>query len=291
MKIKSFLLGISILSLATSCEKKMDKIFEESPTDRLNVSVANTYSALQSSSTGWLMEYYPSSALEFGGYSLFVKFSNNTDVSVEGDFTSKELQNSNFKVVSGAGPILTFDTYNPIFHFFALPQYYNKTSAYQLPGFITSTAGIGASNEGMKGENDFLVLKAGADSIILEGRKSYNKAILTPLKVSDISAYKAAVAKFFPLGGYKFEVGSETIQASFANALTKRALRATIISGTTTTTNTFSYRFTPNGLSFYQEYTINGVKFKELKYVEPIGSYTKGYFTNDAGTIKLVPTT
>ncbi|NGM74393.1 DUF4302 domain-containing protein [Sphingobacterium sp. SGL-16] len=291
MKIKSFILGISILSLATSCEKKMDKIFDENPTDRLNMTVEKVYSTLQANTSSWLMEYYPSNALEFGGYTLFVKFQNSTNVVFEGDFTTKEATTSTYTVVPGAGPILTFDTYNPIFHFFALPQYYNKNSAYQLPGFINTTAGIGASNEGMKGENDFLVLKASADSVILEGRKSYNIAVLTAVNASEIAAYKAAVTKFFPLGGYSFEVGGETIAATFANSLTKRALRATITSETTSTTTTFSYRFTPNGLSFYKEYEIGGVKFKTLKYVEPTGAYIKGYFTNNEGTIKLVPST
>jgi len=291
MKLKSFIIGVSILSLSTSCEKKMDKIFDENPTDRLNTSVDKVYNTLQANTSSWLMEYYPSSALEFGGYTVFVKFQNSVDVVFEGDFTTKESTKSTYTVVAGAGPILTFDTYNPIFHFFALPQYYNKTSAYQLPGFISGSVGIGASNEGMKGENDFLVLKASADSVILEGRKSYNNSVLTPVNPSEITAYKAAVAKFFPLGGYKFEIGNESIPASFANALTKRALRASITTGTTTSTTTFSYRFTPNGLSFYKEYEINGVKFKTLKYVEPTGNYNKGYFTNDAGTIKLVPTT
>lgn len=292
MKLKLFILGISILSLNASCEKKMDRIFEESPTDRLNISVANAYAALQSNKDGWLVKYFPSSALEFGGYTLITRFTNSTDVVVEGDMTTLAAQTSTYAVVPGAGPILTFDTYNKIFHFFALPQYYNKNSAYQLPGFITAPSspnGIGASNEGMKGENDFLVTKVTPDSIILEARKSYNKVVLLPVKSSEaatiLGAYRAAVAKFFPLGGYKFEVGAESINAAFSNAATKRAL---LIAGTATP---FSYRFTPTGLDFYKEYEIKGVKFKELKYVEPTGTYAKGYFTNEAGTIKLVPTT
>lgn len=289
MKLKLFILGISILSLSASCEKKMDRIFDDSPTDRLNVSVANVYSALQSNKDGWVVKYFPSSALEFGGYTLITKFTNSTDVVVEGDMTSLAAQTSTYTVFPGAGPILSFDTYNKIFHFFALPQYFNKEAAYQLPGFINVNTGIGASNEGMKGENDFLVTKVTPDSIVMEARRSYNKVVLLPIKSNEaatiLSAHRAAVAKFFPLGGYKFEVGTESINATFSNAATKRAL---LIPGIATP---FSYRFIPAGLDFYKEYEISGVKFKELKYVEPTGTYTKGYFTNEAGTIKLVPTT
>ena len=285
--MRTYIYGLAILVFASSCEKKMDKIFDESPVDRLNTSVENSYTVLQSNKEGWLMEYFPSSALEFGGYTMFVKFPNSVDVSFEGDFTSAGMETSTYTVVAGAGPILTFDTYNRIFHYFALPQYFNKNSKYQLPGFISSTSGVGAANEGFKGENDFLVLKASSDSVVLEGRKSYNKATLTPLKAGEYNAllasYKAAVTKFFPLGGYKIEVGGETINTTFSNALTKRSL---VVDGLR-----YGFRFIPTGLDFYKEYEIKGVKFKVLKYVDPTGTYNKGYFTNDAETIKFVPTT
>ncbi|WP_312187205.1 DUF4302 domain-containing protein [Sphingobacterium sp.] len=285
MKLKLFILAIAILSLSTGCEKKMDRIFEESPTDRLNASVSNVYATLQSNKDGWLIKYYPSSALEFGGYTLFAKFTNAVDVTVEGDMTTLPAQTSTYTIVPGAGPILTFDTYNRLFHYFALPGYFNKSAAYQLPGFLT--AQIGSVNEGMKGENDFLVTKASADSIVMEGRKSYNKVVLLPIKSTEastiVASYRTAVAKFHAFSNYKFEVGTESIAATFATAATKRAL---LIAGNT---KPFAYRYTPTGLDFYSEYDINGVKFRELKYVESTGTYTKGYFTNDAGTIKLVP--
>jgi hypothetical protein len=285
MKIKLFILAIAILSLSVSCEKKMDRIFDESPTDRLNASVSNVYSTLQSNKDGWIIKYYPSSALEFGGYTLFAKFTNGVDVTVEGDMTTLAAQTSTYTIVPGAGPILTFDTYNRLFHYFALPGYFNKTSAYQLPGFLT--AQIGSVNEGMKGENDFLVTKASADSIVMEGRKSYNKVVMVPIKSSEastiIATYRAALTKFHAFSNYKFEVGTESFAATFSTAATKRAL---LIAGNT---KPYAYRYTPTGLEFYTEYEVNGVKFRELMYVEPTGAYTKGYFTNDAGTIKLGP--
>jgi len=285
MKLKLFIFAIAILSLSVSCEKKMDRIFDESPTDRLNASVSNVYTTLQANKDGWMIKYYPSSALEFGGYTLFAKFTNSVDVTVEGDMTTLAAQTSTYTVVPGAGPILTFDTYNRIFHYFALPGYFNKSSAYQLPGFLT--AQIGSVNEGMKGENDFLVTKASADSIVMEGRKSYNKIVMIPIKSSEtttiVATYRSALTKFHAFSNYKFEVGTESFPATFATAATKRAL---LIAGNS---KPYAYRYTPTGLEFYTEYDVNGVKFRELKYVEPTGSYAKGYFTNDAGTIKLVP--
>ncbi|MGJ1412067.1 DUF4302 domain-containing protein [Sphingobacterium thalpophilum] len=285
MKFKLFILGVTILFLNASCEKKMDHIFDENPTERLNASVANVYSKLQSNKNGWIIKYFPSNGLEFGGYTLFAKFNNSTDVSVEGDFTTLSAQVSTYTVAPGAGPILTFDTYNRIFHYFALPGVFNREAAYQLPGFLSTQ--IGASNEGMKGENDFLVTKVSSDSIVMEGRKSYNKIVLLPVKSDEastiVASYRAAVEKFHVFSNYMFEVGTESFPATFATVATKRAL---LIAGNT---KPLAYRYTPVGLDFYTEYDVSGVKFRELKYVEPTDGYLKGYFTNDEGTIKLVP--
>lgn len=274
MKFNILLLGAALSILSIGCEKKMDRIFEESPTERLNASVSSAYSGLQSNKDGWLMKYFPSSTREFGGYTFFTKFSSVVDVTVESDFLTTAAQTSTYSVKPGPGPILSFDTYNSIMHFLSLPGYYT---------------GIGATDSGTKGEFEFLVKSVSPDSIVLEGRKTYNKVVMVPIKSSEaatiVQSYKAAVAKFHPFGGYKFEVGTETINATFGNNTMKRALLA---AGNSVY---FSYRYTPSGLEFYEEYEFKGVKFKELKYVEPTGTYTKGYFTNDAGTIKLVPTT
>ncbi|EEI92681.1 hypothetical protein HMPREF0765_1773 [Sphingobacterium spiritivorum ATCC 33300] len=270
MKLKLFIIGIAVLSLATGCEKKMDRIFEKSPTERLNASVASAYGELQANKDGWLIKYFPSANKEFGGYTLFAKFTSATDVTIEGD-RNTTVATSMYTVYPGAGPILTFDTYNAVIHYFCLPggQY----------------TGIGANESGMKGDFEFLVTKTSADSIVMEGRKTYNKIVMIPIKSTEAAtiaaSYRAAAAKFQPFSNYKFEVGTESLPASFGNATTKRALSVAGVM--------YSYRYTPTGLEFYQEYELKGVRFKELKYVEPTGTYSKGYFTNDAGTIKLVP--
>lgn len=273
MKFKLIILIIAVLSINTGCEKKMERIFDENPTDRINASVSDAYSALQANKDGWLIKYFPSSNREFGGYTLFAKFTSATDVVMEGE-RNTSIASSMFTVYPGAGPILTFDIYNPVIHYYCLPA---------SNGYLN----IGAKESGMKGDFEFLVTKASSDSIVMEGRKSYNRIVMVPIKSSEVStivsSHRAAVAKFHPLGNYKFEVGTESIPATFATAATKRAL---LIAGNT---KPYSYRYTPTGLDFYTEYDVNGVKFRELKYVEPTGTYTKGYFTNDAGTIKLVP--
>jgi len=267
----------------TSCDKKRDRFFEESPTNRLNTSISGAYQALQSSDNGWIIKYFPSKTVEFGGYTLFAKFTTNTNVELFGDYTPLFLPdrkiskspNSNYQVYPGAGPILTFDEYNSVIHYFTLP-------AYEFEG-----GGIGAVDQGYKGDFEFLVVKATKDSIILEGRKTLNKIVMVPIPPSEAAtiqqSYKDAVAKFHSFGSFVFEIGEDKISAPFFSPITKRSIRPE------GTTENYAYRYTPKGLEFYKEYELKGIRFSELKYVEPTGAYNKGYFTNEAETIKLVP--
>lgn len=287
--MKKIIYGFLILGIVLgiqSCDKKRDPIFDESPTERLNVTIAHAYTVLQGNSNGWMMKYYPSSTQSFGGYTIFANFTSNVNVMLGGDFDYVNLNpslissdpNSSFEVYASSGPILTFNTYNSAIHYFSMPGQ-----------FINNTQQIGLIDAGYGGDFEFLVSKASADSVVLIGRKTNNKIVMLPISTSNASTivqtYRDAVVKYHPLGTYHFEVGTETINATFVNTFTKRSLR---IAGSTVI---HAYRYVPEGLEFYKEYEVGGVKFKELKYVDPVGTYTKGYFTNDAGTIKLVPTT
>ncbi|QQT27124.1 MULTISPECIES: DUF4302 domain-containing protein [Sphingobacterium] len=284
MKSTILTIGAALLLLVTGCDKKRDRLFDESPTVRLNESVDNAYAVLQSNPSGWLIKYFPNATQDFGGYTLFAKFTTSVNVELQGDFSYVNLPtsristdpNSSYMVYPGAGPILTFDTYNSAIHYFSLPGQ-----------FMTNATLIGLVDGGYKGDFEFLVVKATADSVILEGRKTYNKIVMLPIGNSEaatiVQAHKDAVTKFHAYGAYSFEVAGKTLAATFPNTTTKRALR---ISGNTTN---FAYRYTPTGLEFYKDYTIEGVRFKQLTYVAPTGSYTRGYFENAEKTLKLVP--
>jgi len=284
MKYLLYISSLALLLLLAGCEKKRDRVFSESPTERLNESVDNAYRALQSNQAGWVIKYFPSPVQEFGGYTIFAKFTSSVNVSLQGDFDQVNLRadrvstdpNSTYLVYPGAGPILTFDTYNSVIHYFGLPGQ-----------FFSPNSQIGLIDGGYRGDFEFLVTKATPDSIKLQGRKTLNTIVMTPISGADANSivqnYKAAVAKFHPFSNYRFEVGTELLPATFPNTLVKRALR---IAGVSTN---FAYRYTPAGLEFYKEYEIKGVKFKFLTYEGPSAGYPRGFFTNEAKTLKLVP--
>ena len=68
-----------------------------------------------------------------------------------------------------AGSTLTFDTYNDIFHVFSDPS-----NALQ----------IGSDGLGMEGDYEFTVMEATAEKVILQGKKTGNTIIMTPLNGS-----------------------------------------------------------------------------------------------------------
>ncbi|WP_343569611.1 DUF4302 domain-containing protein [Sphingobacterium sp.] len=279
MKFHSIYIAMFVsLLLGTSCDKKRDRFFEDNPTERLNASVDNAYKILKSNPNGWIMQYYPSKDLEFGGYNLFTKFTSDDRVEFQADYVHEKIhtdyttQVSTYKVYPGAGPILTFDTFNEIIHFFALPGKYTEE---------------GAVDSGTKGDFEFLVLKATADSVVLQGRKTYNRVVMLPIK-SDPAALIKKLQKtaqlFDSFFEYAVEVGGKSYEAYIYSDMNRA-----FVFDDATDENIYSYVYTETGLEFYKEFSIKGVKVKKMTYVSPTSAYPYGYFENPEKTVKYVP--
>lgn len=279
---KQYLLLILISAfLFGGCDKKKDRIFEESSTARLNASIDNVYKTFSAKSS-WILSYYPGANVEYGGFNLFPNFTTSTDVNLQGDIFNAT-PTSTFKVYAGAGPILTFDTYNVVIHYFGLPAYYTSTSA-----------GIGATDSGMKGDFEFLVLSANQDSVMLKGRKYGNilkmKSVPSDQLATIVTNYKAANVRFNTYRGFAVEVNGKTLQGvptvATVNA-TPRPNRSFTLA--TAPSTTVSYIVNDTGIEFYKEYTIEGVKVNKLTYVAANTQYPQGYYTNGNNTFKMIP--
>ncbi|RBQ10396.1 DUF4302 domain-containing protein [Pedobacter miscanthi] len=265
MKRNYYLLLLIPCFLFAACDKKRERVFEDSPTERLNAAVANAQTILKSKPNGWIMQYFPGDNAQYGGANLFVNFTSNADVNVQADYVSSNVT-STYKVYPGAGPILTFDTYNSIFGFFA------------APGAISQQVN---NDVGLGGDIEFLVMKATADSVILKGRKRGNRIVLVPMPAGSatvITNYKTSYARFYSPNSYRFETakGQTELEFGWFNSLLSM-------------TTTYSVRATETGVSFYAESEIDGIKFKDLTYKPATTAYPNGYYDNAAGTVKLVP--
>ncbi|MCH5600437.1 DUF4302 domain-containing protein [Niabella ginsengisoli] len=137
------------------CVKSPDALFDKDSATRVDEFVKNARSVLQASKEGWEIRYFPSSDLEFGGYTLFAKFTSDNEVTLTSDINDERITSS-YAVIGEGGPILTFDTYNKVIHYFSEPGGDN---------------GEGAVDSGLKGDFEFLVLVVEEGRIVLKGKK------------------------------------------------------------------------------------------------------------------------
>ena len=124
---------------------------------------------LTSNPNGWEMLYFLNNELSIPSYTLLAdfkkegksgsaKFAIKADVTgnkyVESDYTSFDMTTSN-------GPMISFSLYNDVLHMFSDPE---------------------PNGKGLMGENDFRVISATNDEVVLTGNKYGAVTILRPLK-------------------------------------------------------------------------------------------------------------
>ncbi|WEK18633.1 MAG: DUF4302 domain-containing protein [Candidatus Pedobacter colombiensis] len=276
MKKQYLLLAVLSVLLFAGCDKKQDRVFDESPAARLNASIDNTYAAIKAKQA-WVFSYYPGANQEYGGFNLFPNFTSAVDVTLQADY-ALTAQSSTFKIYAGAGPILTFDTYNSVIHYFGLPGYYT---------------GIGTADGGMKGDFEFLVMSASPDSVVLKGRKYANLMKMRSVDVNQlptiVANYKAAAATFNAFRTFKIEVNGTTYATTATTSTVNGSVRPNRYLNVTAKSMTISFIVTDTGIEFYKEYEIDGLKFSKLKYNAPDATYAKGYYSNTNNTMKLIP--
>lgn len=175
-KIFYFMTTFCVALAFTSCELKDDKeYFPENAAQRSETNIENVEKILKSAPNGWLMEYY--GALGYGGFNVMVKFDGDqVTVASEqigpshkagiGDDGKVVTSTSHFKLEQSMGTILSFDDYNPTFHYFSMPN---------------NPDGIGDTSEGMYGDFEFRVMKCTPDSIVLSGKKHQNRIYMLPI--------------------------------------------------------------------------------------------------------------
>ena len=154
-------LGLT-LSLAACAPSEVDDIFDESPAVRLDKAIKNYTELLKSNGGRWNMKYFANG--DEGGYNFMMLFKNG---SVE--ISSKNIYlnlvygspfmkvESLWEVVADYGPVLTFNTYNEVFHLFSDPD---------------------PDGTGLGGDYEFIIMEASEDRIVLRGKKTGITAVM-----------------------------------------------------------------------------------------------------------------
>lgn len=255
--------------LITACTHEEEDLFNDSSANRADATIMANIEVLTGASNGWLMEYFPASSQEYGGYNILLKFTEDGKVTVSSElYAPTDAATSYYAVKQSAGILLSFDTYNEIFHLFSDPS---------------DPTGIGGSGYGMEGDYDFLILEATPEKILLKGKKAGGVAVLTPMQgswseyISDIQAANDAMI----FSKYELEMNGQTIPVTISN----RTLTFTYEENGDTKSQTASFILTQTGYKLYEPIVI---------YEKTLGSFTfdatNELFTetND-NNIKLIP--
>lgn len=147
-----------------SCANDEEEVFDKSASERMSEALASYSKILQTPKNGWLLRYYAGAEYALGGYNMIVSFADGKVTAASEIASTDAVYRSSYDLISDQGPVLTFNTYNPILHFFGSPS--------------------SSSLDGYQGDYEFVIMSASADSIVLKGKKWANKMIMTPMPES-----------------------------------------------------------------------------------------------------------
>ena len=174
MKAKYLVIIGLFAATFAACSRDEESLFEKPAAIRAQEAIDNAFNVFTSAENGWEMAYFPNLEASAKGYNMVLKFNKNGNVSVtakNATTTGNKIMTdtaSTWAVKSDYGPILTFDTYNDVFHAFSDPK------------------GDGA---GLLGDYEFLILKATPELVLLKGKKHSAYTVMRPMKNPDLAEY------------------------------------------------------------------------------------------------------
>ena len=153
---KYFLIGVmAISSLAlSSCLKDQEDVFD-----------GNASESLMSSENGWALDYYPDRNQSYGGFAYAIKFTGSS-ATVSSALLPGVSETSLYKMTTDNGPMLSFDSYNTLMHFFATPS--------------------GDNYEAYDGDFEFVIDSVASDLVKIHGKRSGNTMYFRSLSLMRI---------------------------------------------------------------------------------------------------------
>lgn len=256
---------LALLAFA-SCSPEQDDLFDKTAAERIDAAIKEDLAVLRGAKNGWVMEYYPSESKMFGGYTILVSFHEDGTADVACDlFEYDKVVTSQYEVKQSAGPVLTFDTYNEIFHFFSEPS-----------NFL----GIGETGDGMEGDYEFLLIDCTPEQVALKGKKTGSKMVMSPIP-EDVSwtQYLSDVigtAKSAYPAKYDVKFGGET------QYTVKQEYHIFILENKDGSQKKLPFVYTTEGIKFYEPIDIGGHQVQSLSWDEGAMTYSNENITIQA---------
>lgn len=178
-KLYKFSAIASVLMSASlaSCNHEEADIFDQSAAHRTEEARKMYKEILLDKGGKWQMEYFTTE--QEHGYVYLFTFRNDGTVTISGNneyitkltnidsnVPSYGSETSMWTILSDNGPVLSFNSYNTIFHLFATPE--------DIPGTERDEQGYGHS-----GDYEFDLMKFSNDTLYLEGKKNGAEIIMT----------------------------------------------------------------------------------------------------------------
>lgn len=232
-RIHKFII-LSILSAITfSCSNVEEDLFDEPASIRLENS-REAYQKTLEEGPNWLFQYFPHPDQDFGGVNYYLKFKGDKVITkMEGTTDSVT---SYYTVLNRGGNVLSFNTYNKLFHIYANPS--------------------GSEPSGMEGDFEFLILDQKGDTINLKGRRTGNYMRLIRMKEKP-EEYDLKVSK---INSYV-----DKLDLILSGTLAGKDIR--VINNHRTLTigdKKIAYLYTDKSLQFYEPVEIEGKTYSEL---------------------------
>ena len=188
MKRSIYLAALAALAL-TACSSDDDQIFDQSAADRLEQYKKDYADVLTADGGLWSMEYF--SNADEPGYVFVMKFDKNGSVDISANHKwiggQFKQETSLWKMIADNGPVLSFNSYNNLFHIFADPA--NITGPYAPEG---ESGDINETGYGHEGDYEFQFMEVADEgkTVRLLGKKRLYDIYLHRLDPStDVEAY------------------------------------------------------------------------------------------------------
>lgn len=255
MKNKAYLFLLMVLTalMMQSCLKDQEDAFDRASSLRLQDALEQTQKVLTTQGL-WAFDFYPRGEYYYGGYPMVLKFEKDKvtawRLKEEEEMLSgsKEIilsDVSEYKMKDDYGPVLSFDTYNDVIHYFSTPR--NNSAWYQA----------------MQGDFEFIIDSIGTDKIKVHGKKSQNTMYLRAFQgAPEQYLAKAASNKDeFIYSGATISDNGQSVPVGF-----DLDYRQIVLNKGTEKEEEVAFCFTDDGLRLCKPIIINGQPTDELAF-------------------------
>ena len=253
---------IGLLALgAQSCLKDYVEYFDTSSAERLSSYLSDLDQMLGGEQNGWRLSYFVGNEDgDFGGINVALKFdSEKGEVTAMSEEDETAVYTSHYVLTTDSGPVLSFDTYNPILH-----KYGTASSEYY---------------EGQGGDYQFFIIGFDKEKkvINLKGKRNGKFCSLTPISESlaDFNAKMFNISRNFYVSSFEGFIDGQKVTGEIdVNNRQFTAYEMEVYGQDEqgqpkydiAETKTVPYILTESGIHFYEPIEIFGKTFEDLNY-------------------------